>query len=125
MNGFAPILAEVGDKEPSLIEIWIVGLVVSCVVFFLCRWRRMAVWVRLPIAVFPGLMIIPELRDPYVGSAIVAELGSDYVWHAYFAALCPLVALVKGFELRCRTVEQRGKTFPRSQTMPMTNDNHK
>ena len=93
---FAPMLAEVGDKEPTLLTVWSISVVVSVVCFLLCRWRRWLLVFALPLAICLIFGTVSWLRDPHEGSAIVRELGSAYVTHAWIAAFVPLSFVAVG-----------------------------
>jgi UDP-N-acetylmuramyl pentapeptide phosphotransferase/UDP-N-acetylglucosamine-1-phosphate transferase len=97
MHSFTPILAEVSDKVPTIGGIWIVTAVISAACLFASAWRRRAALAVLPIIALWGVIITSEVRDPYVGPAIVSELGRGYVTQAYVAAVVPLVFVAIGF----------------------------
>jgi hypothetical protein len=97
MHSFTPIFAEVSDKEPTMTLIWCFAAFVSMLGLLLCRWRRRAALLALPVAAFWAFGITSEVRDPYVGPAILDELGRGYVTQAYLAALVPFVFVAIGF----------------------------
>lgn len=89
--------AEVMDKEPSLVQIWMLA-VLSAIVIYLClrffRW-----WIVVPVIVLAHLAngaIFFEIHDPHVGPAIVAEAGVSYVVQAYLAYALVVVATIAG-----------------------------
>jgi hypothetical protein len=102
MHTFTPILAEVSDKVPTIGGIWLFAAVISLVCLFASAWRRRAVLVALPLIALWAFIITSEVRDPYVGPAIVSELGRGYVTQAYIAAIVPVAFLAIGL-LRRRT----------------------
>jgi hypothetical protein len=65
-------------------------------------WRRSAALVALPVIASWAFTITSEVRDAYVGPAIVSELGRGYVVQTYIAAGVPVVFLAIGL-LRRRT----------------------
>jgi len=97
MTEFTPILAEVADKEPTIIAIWCIAVFLCVGGFLLCRWRRAAGVIVLPLAAVWAWGLFSEIRDPYVGPAILNELGRGYVAQAYLAALIPFVVVAIGF----------------------------
>jgi hypothetical protein len=72
-------LFEVMDKEPSLLEVWILFLTLGIGGFLLCRYRRWMLAVVLPLIFFCIYGHLMELHDPSVGPAIVREAGQSYV----------------------------------------------
>jgi len=89
-------VAEVMDKEPTLVATWAWALVGGALSFVGWRWRWWAgaVLVLLPAAYFTGLHF--ELTDPYVGPDIVREAGRGYVLWSYSAAAVFIVLQVAG-----------------------------
>src|SRR5215471_18136988 len=102
MHTFTPILAEVSDKVPTIGGIWLFAAVICMGSLIASAWRRRAALVALPLIALWAFMITSEVRDPYVGPAIVSELGRGYVTQAYIAAAVPVVFVVIGL-LRRRT----------------------
>jgi hypothetical protein len=96
------MFAEVSDKEPTIVVIWSVGILVSLACFFVCRWRRLAACLVLPVAAIWAFGITSEVRDPYVGPAIVQELGRSYVASAYLLAVAPFGLVAIGLWRRSR-----------------------
>jgi hypothetical protein len=96
------MLAEVSDKVPTIAGIWLFAAVISLLCLFASAWRRRAALVALPLIALWAFIITSEVRDPYVGPAIVAELGRGYVTQAYIAAIAPVIFVVIGL-LRRRT----------------------
>ena len=90
------MLAEVVDKEPTLLIIWFVALVLSAGSFALGRWRRWAALIALGPVVAWAIALLSELRDPWVGPAILDELGRGYVVQSYVASFTPVVFIVLG-----------------------------
>jgi hypothetical protein len=103
-----PILAEVADKEPTITEIWCLAAVCCLVSVVMCRWRRAASLVALSVATLWAWIMISELRDPFVGPAILRELGRGYISQAYFVAILPFVAIGIGL-LRKGTAKPGGR----------------
>ena len=100
------IFFEVMDKEPSLVEIWIISLVLGVGGFFLDKHRY---WMALSIVAFVlvvGWAQISELNDHSVGPNIIREAGYSYVVHSYvaiaFALVLPLLGAVVKWRRRRR-----------------------
>ena len=102
MTGFRPIFAEVADKEPTITAVWIIAAVICFIGFLICRCHRVAGFLAVTFATLWAWAIFSELHDPYVGPAIVRELGQGYVTQAYLAALIPFFAVAIGFWRRGR-----------------------
>lgn len=96
MHVFTPMIAEVGDKEPTLFVVWSIATFLSTVCFFLCRWRRWALVLALPLAAYFVYATVSWVRDPHEGPAIVHELGRAYVTQAYIAGFIPLLFIAMG-----------------------------
>src|SRR5262245_28882633 len=97
MHTLIPIFAEVSDKVPTLRNIWVATAVISLACLFATGRKRWAAFATLPVIAFWALIITSEIRDDYVGPAIVSELGRSYVMQAYIAAVTPVLFLAIGF----------------------------
>ena len=106
--------AEVMDKEPSVVQLWGIGLIWGLVGLLAWRWRVLA-------GVAATLLGVPlvwafqwELTDPSVGASIRHEGGQGYVAHAYASMAACLVMHVVGLALwlirtsRLATTRQHG-----------------
>ena len=88
------LLFEVMDKEWPLWLVAVVFLGLAFAGFLLCRWRRQAAFFILPVIAFYAWGQIAEIRDPYVGPAILKEAGPSYVILSYsFIALATILPL--------------------------------
>jgi len=98
MNTFVALF-EVMDKEPSLLQVWLLFFSVGVGGFLLCRFRGWLLAVVLPVALFLAWAHLSELHDPFVGPAIAREAGRDYFTQSYIAmalALAlPLLGMIK------------------------------
>lgn len=98
MNTFAAFF-EVMDKEPSLLQIWLLFLFVGVGGFLLCRYRRWLSAVVLPIALFIAWGHLSELHDPFVGPAIAREAGRGYFTQSYIVmaigVALPFLGMIK------------------------------
>ena len=83
---------------------WALGFNVAAIVLEFVR-PRLGLLV-VPIAALYAWTIYSELTDPYVGPAILRELGSDYVNLSYalsaFGLLGPLIVVLLGMAVRRR-----------------------
>jgi hypothetical protein len=94
MHAFVPLLAEVGDKVPRLwmLALWCAGI--ALLAWVLTKKKKWLAIIPLPLAGFFALAATHETRDPFVGPAIIRELGYSYVVFCYFFAAIPLVVIV-------------------------------
>jgi len=82
----SPAFAEVADKEPTTLQLWILPAIITAVAFIVAMKRPILALILLPIALFCAWATIDELHDPFVGLAIRAELGDAYFIHGYLSA---------------------------------------
>jgi hypothetical protein len=90
---FVPLLAEVGDKVPRL---WVLGLWcagITLLAWLLTRKRKWLVIIPLPLAAVFAVGVTHEPRDPFVGPAIIRELGYSYVTLCYLFAIAPFAMI--------------------------------
>lgn len=96
MNGL--ILFEVMDNEPTVLLIWTTSLVLGVGGFLLSRYKWWLGSIVVLIAIALSWAQISEVRDAFVGPAIIREAGYGYVVHSYVAStisvVLPLVALI-------------------------------
>ncbi len=102
----SPAFAEVADKEPSVGALWAWALAFNVVAFLLELLRPRLGFLVLPIAALFAWVGHEELSDPYVGPAILSELGPKYVNVSYasfaIGLLGPLIVV-----LLCNVVRRR------------------
>ena len=65
MTNFTPFLAEVADKEPTITAIWTVATFLCVGGFVLCRWRRVAGLILLPLAALWAWAMFSEIIVDY------------------------------------------------------------
>ena len=97
--------AEVMDKEPSIAQIYIYGLIGAALIVFTARLKP---WLLLVVAPLPFLYFIGmifEINDPYVGPAILNEAGVFYFISTYLITALLLVCVVASI-----TIMHRKKT---------------
>ena len=85
------ILFEVMDKEPSLVQVWVVSLVLGVGGFFLAKYRYWLMAIVFVIAALLGWSQLSELSDPQVGPVIIREASYSYAVQSYFAIAIALV----------------------------------
>ena len=93
MNRFT-FLAEVADKEPSLLKFWTVAFVLSGAALLFGLWRRFAALVPAAVAAIWAYAVWSELNDRLLGSAIRQELGAAYVAQGYVTTLLPFAFVI-------------------------------
>jgi hypothetical protein len=98
MTPLAPILlAEVMDKEPAAPWLLAWGLAIALVLFFAVRFSRWLLLLFLPVACVAAVGLTSEIRDPFIGPAILQEAGYSYACIGYVAATAPFIACLLGF----------------------------
>jgi hypothetical protein len=90
------LLREVMDKEPPLWALWSIALSLATGGFLLARRWRLGGWIAALIAAILASSVISELRDPYVGPAILAEAGPGYKIQAYLLSAVSVAAPIIG-----------------------------
>ena len=94
------MLLEVMDKEASVSGMWISGLALGALGYFLARrWR----WTSFLFVALGALLLwgtYDEITDPFVGPAILKEAGPLYKWHAIASALAVVCLPLAGAILR-------------------------
>jgi len=88
------MFAEVSDKIPSLVAIWIVGLIATAAVYALCRRHWLSAFLMLPVC----LWLLSEIHYEFftdIRSAIIEEQGAGYLVQLGISASLP--ALVASF----------------------------
>lgn len=98
-------LFEVMDKEPSLLDVWVIALVLGIGGFLLSRYRYWLLFAVLPLSLFFVLGHLSELNDPSVGPNIVREAGQSYVEQSYIAMAVAVI-------LPCLGIIRRRKKLP-------------
>jgi hypothetical protein len=100
---FPLIIAEVLDKEPSLISIWLSHVLVAGLAYVLCRRNWRWLFAFLPLSAFGVWFGAVDLWDNSVGPAILTESRSFFVqWHIAMVliAAAPMVGFVHGSRSR-------------------------
>lgn len=82
----SPAFAEVADKEPTTLQLWLVSVVLTAVAIGFGVKRPWFALFLLPVSLLCAWSRVSELRDPFVGPAIRAELGDAYAVHGYLSA---------------------------------------
>jgi hypothetical protein len=89
-----PILAEVNDKMmsfPTLVA-WNVALIMLALVF--AKKKRWLALLPCSFAFFLALGTFEELCDPFVGPAVIHELGFGYVTLSFLPLLAIMAVVV-------------------------------
>jgi len=79
------VRAEVSDKIPSLVRLWIEGLALAVLAVFLVR-RRL--WLGLIPVALSAILLFDTwdmFRDPSVAEAVRSEQGASYIVSAWVA----------------------------------------
>lgn len=95
-------LAEVSDKIPSILNIWIFGVVGTVVLFVLAYFSRWLFFLGLG---FVGIMTygsISMITEPHLGEAIIREQGLKYPVSLFATDLLMLCGAVGGYLMLCR-----------------------
>ena len=87
----SPALAEVADKEPSVGGMWAWALTVNVVALLLEMLRPRLGLIVVPFAALSAWTTHMELSDPYVGPAILRELGPSYIKMSYMSIAVELL----------------------------------
>ncbi len=88
----ALVIFEVMDKEPSLFGLALWYGVLCAIAYLASRIRWWLGLVLLPVIGISGFFSnIAEVRDPYVGPAILQEAGQRYVTLSYAMLLSAIV----------------------------------
>lgn len=87
----SPAFAEVADKEPTILQLWMVPAIIIAMAFIAGVKRPSFALFLFPIALFCAWGQVDELQDPFVGPAIRAELGDTYFTHGYLSAAVGIV----------------------------------
>ena len=98
------VLAEVMDKEPSILRNWLVLLGLGVLGLALSRFRWWAGLLALPLVVLYAGVLLTEQLDPYVGPAIRHEAGLTYPIQAGIAAVLAIGFTLVGAAGRRRRV---------------------
>jgi hypothetical protein len=114
MSLIIPILAEVADKEPSASYFGLSALLCMAVVGPMVWWKKWLAVIAVPLGALHAAVTLGEIWDPYVGPAIMQELGSSYIVIAYLAAAAPFVLIALLLFWRGRMREKDGVSIPSS-----------
>jgi hypothetical protein len=98
---FTPFFAEVLDKEPDALTVWLAYGALSLAGFFACRWRPWCFALFGPLNSLAAWASMSELWDPHVGPEILRESPPLFIqWH--LALTFALAGPVAGFILSLR-----------------------
>lgn len=88
--------AEVMDKEPSLMQNIVWGLVSSALCLFVARFKPWLLLVVVPLPAFYFLSLLSEIHDPFVGPAMLNEAGKLYIYSGYGLGVLVLASIFVG-----------------------------
>ena len=95
-------LLEVMDKEPSVLVLWGVSLLLGVGGLLLSRYKYWLALVVVAIALILAWAQVSELHDPSVGPNIVREAGYSYLVQSYVASAIAIVLPSVGAFMRWR-----------------------
>jgi hypothetical protein len=88
-----PMFAEVSDKVPGLLAIWMVSIGLAALVFACRRFSRWSLVVTVPLAGLIAWSVWREfVADTYFRQAVLAELGYGYLIQVVAGSCVPLIA---------------------------------
>jgi len=85
-------LAEVSDKVATVPQLWLTAVLAGTTALLAGRYRLLLGLALLPVSLFLVLATLEPINDPYVGPAVVSELGHSYV-HAGYGSAFTLLGL--------------------------------
>lgn len=88
----APAAAEVWDKVLSVEDMWFGSMLLVGIILLAGAWKRRLGYALWAIGSLTCWGPILEWHDPYVGPAILRELGAAWGWHAYGSTALVTVA---------------------------------
>ena len=81
-----PALAEVSDKVATVPQLWLTALLAGVAALLASRYRFLLGLLLLPVSLFLSFAALEPINDPYVGPAVISELGNLYVLSGYGSA---------------------------------------
>jgi hypothetical protein len=105
-----PIIAEVLEKEPTLMAIWLCSGFLCILTFILAQTRRWGILLSLFVAGISVFATLSWLRDPNEGPAIIKELGRKYVTQAYVAGFLPCLVVALCFLAKHLRIRRHPRT---------------
>lgn len=110
LAAFGSAHAEVMDKEPSLTQNIVWGLASSGLCLLAARFKPWLLLVLVPVPAFYFWSLFSEIRDPFVGSAMLNEAGAIYIYSGYGLGVLVLASIVVGLCWRAVNA-QRNKSL--------------
>lgn len=95
-----PAYAEVMDKEPSLFQNYLWGILGVLICFLAARFKPLFLLLAAPLPILYFSALIYEILDPYVGKDILHEAGYFYVISSYLLAIAIFASIGTGLWLR-------------------------
>ena len=101
------LLAEIGDKEPSVAALWAIGFTLELLCYFLTGLTRWVTLVTLPLALFWFVAGTGDVQSIEWRNALIRELGEDYISHIYVTSSLPFLGVVGGWFIPLRLFRSR------------------
>ena len=93
LPALSPIFAEVSDKVPGLLAIWVFSIGLAALVFACRRFSRRSLVVTVPLATWLAWSVCREfVADTYFRQAVLTELGYGYLIQLVVCGCIPLIA---------------------------------
>ena len=102
-----PVYAEVSDKMASISHLWIQGFVGAIILFVLIRWSIWFSILGVVIVFLFSVISYQTLSDPFVGTAIIKEQGTPYIFATYGSVLLMAVGCLAGLILNRKRNKHR------------------
>lgn len=112
LAAFGSAHAEVMDKEPSLTQNILWGLVSSTLCLLVARFKPWFLLVVAPVPVFYFVALFSEMNDPFVGPAMLNEVGAVYIYSGYGLGVLVLASIVVGLWWRAAKAQHNKPLEP-------------
>jgi len=97
LPALSPMFAEVSDKMPGLLAIWMVSIGLAALVFACRRFSRWSLVVTVPLAAWTAWSVWREfVTDTNLRQAVLTELGYGYLIQVVAGGCLPLIAALAG-----------------------------
>lgn len=96
----ASCFAEIADKTPTELQLWVQGIVFSLFAIVLGAWRAWLVVIPAVAALLLFGFFWADAQDPAFRAALEGELGTRYLVSAYAATVLPAAVAYAFFHFR-------------------------